>query len=210
VFDSSVDLDTRALLDRRSTEARTLAAVVEQESAPEYVRVMWANTLLSATFALYPVIAIPLAVQATEPITDRVLRACVLVVGIAVAVGVCALVVVRTARLGVFPRPEGLLVRGILRSRTYPWAVIINTTAETRTSARGQTYYLPTLIVGLPEPVDRLALVVLPPDQRRIEYWHIGLIWLSAATEKTAQRRARRVQLMINAAGPADQAPAPH
>jgi hypothetical protein len=184
--------------------------VVQQESAPRYVRVVWANTLLSATLALIPVIAVLLVVQATEPITDRVLRACVLAVGIVVVLGVGALVVVRTARLGVFARPEGLLVRSILRNRMYPWAVIITTTAETRTNARGQTYYLPTLIIGLPEPVDRRALVVLPPDQRRIEYWHIGLIWLSEATQKTAQRRARRVQLMIDAAGSADQAPAPH
>lgn len=167
------------------------------QAAPAYVRVAWANALLGATSLLFVPVAIFVAVDAAQSINSQALRDAVIAVSILVVGGLAALFVVRTARLGVYARPEGLQIRGIVRTRMYAWAAVIGATMQRRTDGRGVEYYLPTLVVRLPERIDRRALVVLPPDQRPNQVWLIGLIWLSAVTETTAQRRAREVQSMI-------------
>lgn len=166
---------------------------------PGHVRVAWTNALMGATFLLLALVTSSVAVHAAQPISSQALRTAVVTVGI----GLAALFVVRTARLGVYARPDGLQIRGMLRTRTFPWPAVIGTTTQRRTNGRGGRYYLPTLVVRRPERIDRRALVVLARDQRPTHDRLIGLIWLSAATEKAAQRRAREVQSMIESTRPA-------
>jgi hypothetical protein len=168
----------------------------QHEASPAQVRVGWQNALLAATALLNAAVTILLTVGLALPVTGTVPRIAIVAAGIVVALGV-TVVAVRCGRLSVYAGADGLRIRGVLRTRVVPWKTIVTTTVRRRTNMKGATYYMPALVVRLPERIDRHALVVLPPDQRPIEYWYIGLIWLAAATEKTARRRAEQVASMF-------------
>ena len=171
---------------------------------PGYVRVVWANVVFGAMFVLLVTPTIELIVQDAESIADQTTRAAVTASGIVFAVGVLATLVVRSARLGVRARPDGLQIRNLLRTRILPWTAIIGTTTERRIGAKGHIYYAPTLDVrGRAAPVDRHALVVLPPDQRPDVLRSISLFYLASTSEEAAQRRTGRIQSMIESAASA-------
>ena len=177
----------------------TLAAVIEEQPAPASVRGSWGNGFLAVVLVLLPAEAIALTVRAALSIASPVLRVGLIAAAVGVGVGVGLLLAVRCIQLGVYARPEGLVVRGLTHSRTYLWAVTIGTTVRTRTNGKGGTYYLPTLVVRQHDRIDPLQLVVLPLEQQPTEDWFIALNWLATATEQKAQRRARQVQSMIDA-----------
>ncbi|MEV0272452.1 PH domain-containing protein [Hamadaea sp. NPDC050747] len=114
---------------------------------------------------------------------------------LALAVGVPGVVAaIRLTRVGVFATSRGLLVRGVLRTRTFAWPQIAGVTSAQMRSLRGQYYYFPALIY---HPAYRVSSTI--EHEMYAGGTRLAGIWLFANSPAGAEQWAVRIRELVAA-----------
>jgi len=171
--------------------------MVEPRLLPQSVRVLWANVAMATMFLLFVPLSFVLATHFAEPIANPSTRWVAIILGGSAGAGVAVLLAARSTQLGVFPRHDGLEIHDLLHTRTLSYGDIVDVTVVEITGPRGTRSYAPALVARRPRRIDRRDLIALPDDPWRADTRDIALIWLAAATESTAHRRAQAVQATV-------------
>ena len=143
---------------------------------------VWFTNIAVIIFLLILVVVSPLFVGSAADQAGRAWRYAIAVSGESIVVIAIGILIIRTMRIGVYRRPEGIRIRGLFTTKGIPWRLITGTYIDSKMDLRGNTYYMPGLTVQ---------------NSQGETSEKVGLWWLSGP-ENGAEDRARALASMIS------------